>query len=270
MKINHFWMPLAVLCLIAGALSLFWYGKTAAGQTIYETAESIDYSEFTDYENVVTMYMTVNRGNSDELTHLSWDEVNAVPLSYYEENGMEVYYGSEALIQVGDENGINQRSFGAGINVPNAVVTLRGANASIKPQKSYRIEFKTFADNWNDQNVLYLNKYTEDGVRFRTALSQHLADKIPGITALDTTFVHLYVKDKTVDGEDAFVDYGLYTQIERPDSDFLKRVGLDMNGELYKAENFDFTRHPEAIMMSSDPAFSLVAFEALQIGRAHV
>jgi spore coat protein H len=261
MKINHLWMPFAVIMLAAAALSLFWYGKTAAGQTIYETAESIDYSEFVDYENVVTMYMTVSSGNSDEHTHLTWDEVNSVPISFYEENEMDVYYGSEAIIQVGDENGLNQKSFGAGINVPNAVVTLRGANASIKPQKSYRIEFKTFADNWNDQNVIYLNKYIEDGVRFRTVLAQKLADEIPGLTALDTTFVHLYVKDKTVEGEDVFVDYGLYTQIERPDSDFLKRVGLDMNGELYKAENFDFSRHEEAIMMSSDPNFSLETFE---------
>jgi spore coat protein H len=261
MKINHLWMPFAVLFLAAGALALFWYGKTAAGQTIYETAESIDYSEFTDYENIVTMYMTVSRGNSDELTHLSWDEVNSVPLSYYEENGMDTAYGSEAIVQVGDENGINQKSFGAGITIPNAVVTLRGGNASKKPQKSYRIEFKTFADNWNDQNVIYLNKYIEDGVRYRTALAQHIAGETAGLTELDTTFVHLYVMDKTIEGQTAYVDYGLYTQIERPDSDLLLRVGLDMNGELYKAENFDFSRHPEAIKMSDDPNFSLETFE---------
>ncbi|MDR0943409.1 MAG: CotH kinase family protein [Ruminococcus sp.] len=263
MKINHLWMPAVVLLLFAAALSLFWYGKTAAGQTIYETAESIDYSEYQDYEDIVTMYMTVSRGNSDELTHLSWDEVNALPMSYYKENEMEVQYGSEALIQVGDENGLNQRSFGVGINIPNAVVTLRGDNASMKPQKSYRIEFKTFADNWNDQNIIYLNKYSEDGVRFRTALAQELADVVPDITPLDTTFVHLYVNDKTVEGEDVFIDYGLYTQLERPDSDFLQRVGLDMNGELYKAENFDFSRHPETIKLTSDPDYSFEAFESL-------
>jgi spore coat protein H len=255
-------MPLVVLLLVGAALALFWYGKTAAGQTIYETAESIDYSEFQDYDEIITMYMTVSRGNSDELTHLSWDEVNSIPLSFYAENGMTAQYGSEAIVQVGDENGLTQKSFGAGITIPNAVVTLRGDNASKKQQKSYRIEFKTFADNWNDQNIIYLNKYTTDGVRFRTAMTQKLAEDIPGLTALDTTFVHLYVKDKTDLGEDVFVDYGLYTQIERPDSDFLQRVGLDMGGELYKAENFDFTRHPEAIKMSSDTAYSLEAFEA--------
>jgi spore coat protein H len=260
MKINHLWMPVVILLLVASALVLFWYGKTAAGQTIYETAESIDYSEYQDYDNIVTMYMTVSRGNSDELTHLSWDEVNSIPLSYYDENKMTVQYGSEAIIAVGDENGLTQKSFGAGLNIPNAVVTLRGDNASKKLQKSYRIEFKTFADNWNDQNIIYLNKYTADGLRFRTALTQKLAENIPGLTALDTTFVHLYVKDKTIEGNDIFIDYGLYTQIERPDSDFLQRVGLDMNGELYKTENFDFTRHPEAIKMSSDPAYSVEAF----------
>jgi spore coat protein H len=254
-------MPLAVLLLTAGALTLFWYGKTAAGQTIYETAESIDYSEFFDYDEIVTMYMTVSRGSSDELTHLSWDEVNSVPLSYYSENGMDVQYGSEAIIQVGDENGINQKSFGFGINIPNAVVTLRGENASKKPQKSYRIKFKTFADSWNDQNILYLNKYIEDGVRYRTALAQHIAGELAGLKALDTTFVHLYVLDKTIEGQTAFVDYGLYTQTERPDTDWIQRVGLDVNGEIYKAENFDFTRHAEAIKMSDDPNFNLDAFE---------
>jgi spore coat protein H len=263
MKINHLWMPVVVLLLFAAALSLFWYGKTAAGQSIYETAESIDYSEYQDYKNVLTMYMTVSRGNSDELTHLSWEEVNSLPLSYYADNGMTAQYGSEAIVQVGDENGLNQKSFGAGINIPNAVVTLRGDNASKKPQKSYRIEFKTFADNWNDQNIIYLNKYAEDGMRFRTALAQELAGVLPGLTPLDTTFVHLYVKDKTVEGQDKFIDYGIYTQLERPDSDFLQRVGLDLSGELYKAENFDFTRHPEAIKMSSDPTFNLEVFETL-------
>jgi spore coat protein H len=176
---------------------------------------------------------------------------------------MDVQYGSEAIVQVGDSDGLNQKSFGAGIRVPNAVVTLRGGNASNKLQKSYRIEFKTFADNWNDQNILYLNKYVEDGVRCRTAISQKIAEETPGMTALDTTFVHLFVKDNTVEGEDLFIDYGLYTQIERPDSDFLQRVGLDMGGELYKAENFDLTRHADAIKMTSDPTYDVEAFEAI-------
>ena len=55
-------------------------------------------------DSVVTMYLTVSRGNKAENTDHSWQEVNGHSVYYYDNLGIERYQ-VEGLLQVGDENG---------------------------------------------------------------------------------------------------------------------------------------------------------------------
>jgi spore coat protein H len=80
--------------------------------------------------------------------------------------------------------------------------------------------------------------------------------QIPGLVSLRTQFVQLYVKDETSEPEGtAFVDYGLFTQVELPNKAFLKAHLLNSNGQLYKTTFFEFSRYPEQIRLVDDPLF---------------
>ena len=81
------------------------------------------------------------------------------------------------------------------------------------------------------------------------------------MVGLRTQFVHLYVKDLTQADSGAFVDYGLYTQVEQLNPTALKAHGLDQNGQLYKVNFFEFFRYEDAIRRKTDPAYDPVAFE---------
>lgn len=58
-----------------------------------------------------------------------------------------------------------------------------------------------------------------------------------------------------------FVDYGLFTQVEQINKTYLKNHGLDGDGNLYKAEDFDWERHEDAIRLSTASDFDQAAFE---------
>ena len=55
-------------------------------------------------ESVVTMYLTVRRGNEAEGTNHSWEEINTYSVYDYTEWGVDRYQ-VEAILQVGDETG---------------------------------------------------------------------------------------------------------------------------------------------------------------------
>lgn len=57
-----------------------------------------------DDSGVVTMYLTVSRGNDSENTNHSWAEVNRYSVYDYEYMGV-ARYQVNALLQVGDETG---------------------------------------------------------------------------------------------------------------------------------------------------------------------
>ena len=83
-------------------------------------------------------------------------------------------------------------------------------------------------------------------------------DLIKGIDqmmGLRTQFVHLYVKDLTDSDTGAFVDYGLYTQVEQLNKTALKAHGLDSTGQLYKINSFEFHRNEDIIRLTTDPAY---------------
>lgn len=209
----------------------------------------------------VTMYLTVGKGNADDGTNHTWAEVNAYSFEEYGEMGLDSPYSCEAVLQVGDEAGPVQGEFGYGVTAANAVVQIRGENASRQEQKSYRITIKEGKGKWENQKVVTLNKHVGDPLRITNKLCYSLMEGIPGMMSVRTRFVHLYVKDKT-EGEDGlFVDYGLFTQTEQINKTYLKNHGLDEDGNLYKAEDFDWGRHEDSIRLATASGFDQAAFE---------
>lgn len=211
-----------------------------------------------DRTSVVTMYLTIGPGNSEEGTDHTWQEVNSLSAYYYEEHGIPRYQVS-ALLQVGDENGPLAGEVGYGQQVPNATVQIRGQTSSRNAQKNYKIELKDNKGFWNDQRTINLNKHMTDGLRFRNKLMYDLMCEIPQIISLRTQFVHLYVKDAAA-GETEFSDYGLYTQVEQLNRRGMRAHNLDRNGHLYKINHFEFYRYEDVIKTTDDPGYDEAAF----------
>ncbi|MDD3393951.1 MAG: CotH kinase family protein [Anaerotignum sp.] len=215
-----------------------------------------------DDDSVVTMYLTVRQGNAAENTNHTWEEINGHSVYYYEDLGIERYQ-VEGILQVGDENGPVEGELGYGASVPNTIISIRGQTSSTEPVKSYKISIKDEKGSWRDQKVINLNKHAYDGVRFRNKLCYDLMKTLPGMISLRTQFVHLYVKDETVEGNAKFQDCGLYTQVEQPNKTFLKNHGLDKFGQLYKINFFEFFQYEDTIMLKSDANYDVTAFEKL-------
>lgn len=213
-----------------------------------------------DDTSVVTMYLTVSRGNSSENTDHSWSEINSYSVYDYANMGV-ARYEAAALLQVGDENGPVQGEVGYGETIPNATVKIRGQTSSKYAQKNYKIELKKNKGTWRGQRTINLNKHMGEGVRFRNKLAYDMIKKIPQMISLRTQFVHLYVKDCTDGNSDSFEDYGLYTQVEQLNKTGMKNHGLDSNGQLYKINYFEFYRYEDVIKKEDDPDYDKVQFE---------
>lgn len=240
-----------------------------AGATVVETAAEVPHLEdkSTLYEqdaedSVITMYLTVRRGNKADNTDHSWASINSYSVYDYESMGVDRYQ-VEGLLQVGDENGPVAGELGFGETAPNATVQIRGQTSSTNPQKNYKIRLKDEHGSWRGQQTIALNKHMTDGLRYRNKLAFDLLKEIPQLMSLRTQFVHLYVKDQTTDpANESFQDYGLYTQVEQLNKTALRAHGLDRYGQLYKVNSFEFYRHEDTIRLETDPAFDRKAFEA--------
>lgn len=215
-----------------------------------------------DESSVVTMYLTVRRGNSAEGTDHAWSELNSYSVYDYEAMGVDRYQ-TEAILQVGDENGPLEGELGYGERTPNATVQVRGQTSSKYSQKNYKIRLKDGKGTWRQQQTIALNKHQQDGLRFRNKLGFDLLKGIPQIMSLRTQFVHLYVKDETGEGSGLFEDYGLYTQVEQLNKKALKAHGLDSSGDLYKVNECEFFTYEDIIKPTTDPSYDEKAFSVL-------
>ena len=215
-----------------------------------------------DDTSVVTMYLTVSKGNSSENTYHTWKEINSYSVYDYEDMGVERYQVA-GLLQVGDENGPTQGEVGYGESVPNATVQIRGQTSSQNAQKNYKIELKKNKGTWRGQRTINLNKHMTEGMRFRNKLAYDLIRGIPQMVGLRTQFVHLYVKDNTEESGVKFEDYGIYTQVEQLNKTALKSHGLDSNGQLYKINSFEFYRYEDIIKKEDDAGYDKTAFEKM-------
>lgn len=214
-----------------------------------------------DDSGVVTMYLTVSRGNDSENTNHSWAQINHYSAYDYEAMGVPRYQVN-ALLQVGDENGPLPGELGYGVEAPNATVQIRGQTSSRNAQKNYKIELKKNKGSWRGQRTIALNKHMGEGLRFRNKMAYDLIKGIDQMMGLRTQFVHLYVKDLTDSDTGAFVDYGLYTQVEQLNKTALKAHGLDSTGQLYKVNFFEFYRYEDAIKLTTDPTFDQAKFDS--------
>ena len=214
-----------------------------------------------DDSGVVTMYLTVSRGNDSENTNHSWAQINHYSAYDYAAMGVPRYQVN-ALLQVGDENGPLPGELGYGVEAPNATVQIRGQSSSRNAQKNYKIKLKKNKGSWRGQRTIALNKHMGEGLRFRNKMAYDLIKGIDQMMGLRTQFVHLYVKDLTDSDTGAFVDYGLYTQVEQLNKTALKAHGLDSTGQLYKVNFFEFYRYEDAIKLTTDPAFDQAKFDS--------
>lgn len=254
-------------CAVSGGDDSFLVSADETYETTGDSGDDYNYQdnkslyEEDDENEVITMYLTVGRGNEEDGTDHTWTEVNSHPLTYYEEQGIQPYK-CEAVLQVGDETGPVEGEFGSRDRAANATVQLRGEGASSWQQKSYRIKIKDGSGDWRDQKTISLNKHVSDPVRFKNRLAYSLMEEIPQMFSARTTFVHLYVKDKTEGENGLFRDYGLYTQVEQVNKTYLKNRGLDNGGALYQAAgHFDWQRHEDSILTATDENYDREKFE---------
>ncbi len=226
-----------------------------------------DIYQYDDPSSVVTIYLTVRKGNVSDNSNYTWQQVNDFTKWFYTNNEPAIVGKVDAIVQFGDENGPLPGEVGYAALAPNATVQIRGATSSLFPQKSYKIELLNNAGRWRGQSTINLNKHVFDITRLRNKLSFDLLKKIPNMVSLRTQFVHLYVRDETISPpKNDFADYGLFTQVEQPNRQYLENHLLDRNGQLYKANNFEFFRYPDQIRMADDQQFNIDTFsEILEI-----
>ncbi|WP_066055644.1 CotH kinase family protein [Robertmurraya korlensis] len=185
--------------------------------------------------------------------------------SYKEYSNLDSGPNLDILFQSGTEDGPSDNGFlSAGSDVPNATIELRGRSSRLEAQKSYKIRLQDNGGLWYGQKVINLNKHADDQTRVRNKLAFDYFKKIPNTISLRTDFVQLHVKDLTNSSSDKeFVDYGLYTHIEQLNDEALAARGLNPDGHLYKAENFEFYRYPEQLKLSDDATYEKKVFESI-------
>ncbi|WP_438348668.1 exopolysaccharide Pel transporter PelG [Paenibacillus sp. FA6] len=212
-----------------------------------------------DDGSIKGLYVTVLSGKDNDDNQLNWYGLNRDKDRYNEDN-------LKVIVQEGDSDGKGptQGLFGYGQSEPNANISLRGNTARYTSQKSYKIRLSDEAGLWNNQRTINLNKHSLDLSRIRNKLSFDLFEAIPNFTSLRTQFVRVYVKDQSEGvNNDQYEDYGLYTQIEQPNKNFLKSHWLDPYGQLYKVAFFEFGRYPDEIKSQSDPTYDKEKFETI-------
>ena len=220
--------------------------------------------QYDDPGSIVTMYITVRKGNSSDNTDFTWEQITEVAKSLYANDQTAITGSADAILQVGDDNGPLPNEVGYREVVPNATIQLRGAPTQFVGQGSYKIVLKSSAGKWRGLSTINLNKHPNDDTRVRNKLNFDLLKLVPNITSLRTQFVHLYVKDESADPPGkAFVDYGLFTQVEQPNTRFLRDRLLDRDGQLYNAVAFDFQRYADQIRIVDDPSYNENAFSSI-------
>lgn len=237
------------------------YEKASSGESV--SVRDLTSLYRNDREERV-LYLTIQKGTEKENTNHSWEDLNAFPLDWYAQQGISPYE-CEALVQFGNEVGPVMGKFGFGDTVANATVRLSGSRASTRPQKSYRVMIKDGAGDVEGMKNFVLSKGFGDPFRFADKLAYELMAENADMLSARTSFVHLYVRDASdKDGDSGlYVDYGLYTMVEAVNKRYLKNRGMSADCELYKAEDFDFERHEDAIMQPTEATYDKARLETL-------
>ncbi len=219
-----------------------------------------------DHTKVDYLYVTVKQGTEAEGTNHTFDEVN----SYRNLQGMTGVEKilANAIVKVGDKNGPLPGELGYTEDAANATINVRGRTSTGYQWKSYKLKLFKDEDKWHGSRTIALNKHPADLTRLRNMMYFDLASQVPYLTSLRTHFVHLYICDdtKSGDGSGAYKDYGLYTQIEQPNSTMLREHGLSSGGALYKANMNEFFRYKDYIKLATDSDYDEDKFnEVLEV-----
>lgn len=168
------------------------------------------------------------------------------------------------IFQEGKDGSPELGLFGYGLTSANATMEQKGQSSRNAKQKSYKIRLFEDGGLWDGFEEINLNKSPFDTIRIRNKLSYEYLKLIPNLTSLKTQFVHLYIKDLSEgDYNQDYKDFGLFTQIEDVDKNYLKKHGLDPKGSLYKVEYFEFHRYEDIIKLKSDPDYNEKEFEKI-------
>ncbi len=144
----------------------------------------------------------------------------------------------------------------------NAQLLPSGQNTTFAAQKSYKINLSKNAGLWNGQKVISLSKDSNDLTRIRSKLSFGLIKLFDNMFSFRSQFCHLYIRDMG-SSNTQYADYGLYTQIEQPNTQYLKNHGIAFSAYVYKAENFQFFKYENVIKNVSDPAYNKDSFNSI-------
>ena len=274
-KSKLFWSVLLVLCM---TLSGCTYGQTpqetqeeTEPEVTVDIADAVDINELginedmtvydeDDPDSIVYFYVTVQKGDVGSETDHTFAEVNNVVRFVDNSHSANDVY-AKAIVQIGDESGPKPGMIGYGAEKSNAIIRIRGNSSSVMPQKSYKLKLDGEAGLWRGQRNIALNKSAFDLTKFRNKMYFDLLKDIEAVPSIRTQFVRLFIKDET-SGKTAFEDYGLFTQAEVPNKKYLANHGLDKEGYLYKAINFNF--EPSAGLKNfDDPDFDQEAFDQI-------
>ncbi len=210
------------------------------------------------------MYVTVRKGNPSDRTDHSWYDINHSSKASYDPKSEDPFPIAEAIVQVGDEVGPLPGKLGFAESRTNATIQVRGNSSSKRPVKSFKIELRNWTTGWDGQYTIALNKHAGDPTRIKNKLSYDLLIGAPDTISLRTRFVHMYVKDETLNPpSEVFEDYGLFTQVEQPNKSFLRTHGLDPNAQFYKATFFEFFTYPQQLKLVDDPDYDKAKFESV-------
>ncbi len=146
-------------------------------------------------------------------------------------------------------------------NQVNATIRLRGSSSRSAAIKSYKVKLKGNDDTFKGRTTLNLNKHVSDPSKITNKLCMDLMQTVDNMSSFQTDFMLVYIRDGSLpQSQQQYKYYGLYTNIEQPNKSYLKLRGLDENGSLYKAENFEFRQYPE-LKNVDDPNYDEAAFE---------
>ena len=148
-------------------------------------------------------------------------------------------------------------------DIPNASMEQKGKSTREAEQTSFRVKLDSKTVLYDGERVLQLSKHPYDHSRLRNKLFFDLFSRLPYMMSLRTKFVHLYVDNQ---------DNGLYTHTEKVDKYYLINRGLDEDGKIYKAQDFDFSTNEAYALDDNGEPINLDAFNQhleIQNGKNH-
>lgn len=144
----------------------------------------------------------------------------------------------------------------------NAKLRLRGHSSRLAEQKSYRVKLASSVPMWRSESTLQFNKHPYDLTRVRNKLAFDLFRDIPHVASLRTQFVHMTISNKNQAGvQYATADFGLFTHVEKMGKEYLANRGLPTDGNVYKAEDFDFRPNTKLAVDAAGKVLDKAKFE---------